>query len=302
MRFWVATAFMEPRSLVPLARLLDEYGFHGLMVSDHVVYPRELTSRYPYSPHPDGRPIWDPETPWPDPWVTIGAMSAVTERLHFATNIYVAPNRPLLQVAKEVGTAAVLSGDRVVLGVGAGWMREEFDLQGQDFDNRGRRLTEMVGALRTLWGGGWVEHRGEFYDVPELTMEPHPSRPVPIWGGGHTKAALRRCAAVCDGWIGNAYRWDEAEAHVTTLRGLLDEQGRAGDPFSVVCGLYELPTVELFQRAEAELGITDTLCLPWVLDGNLTDDERNGRTLDVEVYRPSVERFANEILSVCQPG
>jgi probable F420-dependent oxidoreductase len=302
MRFWVATAFMEPRSLVPLARLLDEYGFHGLMVSDHLVYPRQLESRYPYSPHPDGRPIWEPDTPWPDPWVTIGAMSAVTERLHFATNIYVAPNRPLLQVAKEVGTAAVLSGDRVVLGVGAGWMREEFELQGQDFENRGRRLTEMIGALRTLWGGGWAEHHGEFYDVPALTMEPHPSRMVPIWGGGHTGAALRRCAAVCDGWIGNAYRWDEAEAHVTKLRGLLEGNDRAGDPFSIVCGLYEMPTADLFQRAEAELGITDTLCLPWVLDGNLTDDERSGRTLDVEVYRPSIERFATEILATCQPG
>jgi probable F420-dependent oxidoreductase len=302
MRFWVATAFMEPRALVPLARLLDEYGFHGLMVSDHLVYPRQLDSAYPYSPHPDGRPIWEPETPWPDPWVTIGAMSAVTERLHFATNIYVAPNRPLLQVAKEVGTASVLSEGRVVLGVGAGWMREEFELQGQDFDNRGRRLTEMVGALRTLWGGGWVEHHGEFYDVPALTMEPHPAAPVPIWGGGHTKAALRRCAAVCDGWIGNAYRWDEAASHIDNLRALLAEQGRQEDPFSVVCGLYEMPTAELFQRAEGELGITDTLCLPWVLDPNLTDDERNGRTLDVEVYRPSVERFANEILATCQPG
>jgi probable F420-dependent oxidoreductase len=302
MRFWVATAFMEPRSLVPLARLLDEYGFHGLMVSDHLVYPRQLESRYPYSPHPDGRPIWEPETPWPDPWVAIGAMSAATERLHFATNIYVAPNRPLLQVAKEVGTAAVLSGDRVVLGVGAGWMREEFELQGQDFDNRGRRLTEMIAALRTLWGGGWVEHHGEFYDVPALTMEPHPEAPVPIWGGGHTGAALRRCAAVCDGWIGNAYRWDEAAAHVSRLRGLLDEQDRSADPFSIVCGLYEMPTVDLFERAEAELGITDTLCLPWVLDGNLTDDERNGRTLDVEVYRTSIERFASGILATCQPG
>jgi hypothetical protein len=86
------------------------------------------------------------------------------------------------------------------------------------------------------------------------------------------------------------------------LRGLLDEQDRSSDPFSIVCGLYELPSAELFQRAEAELGITDTLCLPWVLDGNLSDDERNGRTLDVEVYRPSVERFATEILGVCQPG
>lgn len=300
MRFWVATAFMEPRALVPLARLLDEYGYHGLMVSDHLVYPRQLTSKYPYSPHADGRPIWEPTTSWPDPWVSIGAMSAVTTGLHFATNIYVAGHRPLLQVAKEVGTAAVLSDNRVVLGVGAGWMREEFELQGANFDDRGKRLTEMVGALRTLWAGGWVEHHGDYYDIPELTMEPHPDQPVPIYSGGHTPVALRRAAAVCDGWIGNAYRWDEAAAHVAALQAQLAAHDRDADDFAIVCGLYELPTPELFDRAETQLGITDTLCLPWVMDPNLTDDQRNGIVDDVEVYRPSVERFATEVLSRCQ--
>ena len=300
MRFWVATAFMEPRALVPLARLLDEYGYHGLMVSDHLVYPRQLESHYPYSPHPDGRPIWEPETAWPDPWVAIGAMSSVTTRLHFATNIYVAPHRPLLQVAKEVGTAAVLSDNRVVLGVGAGWMREEFELQGQDFATRGKRLTEMVPALRTLWSGGFNEFHGEYYDVPAVTMEPAPTRMVPIYSGGHTPVALRRAAAVCDGWIGNAYRWDEAATHVGALRDQLVAHDRDVDDFAVVCGLYELPTAELFERAERELGITDTLCLPWVMDPDLTDDERNGIVDDVEVYRPSVERFATEILARCQ--
>lgn len=300
MRFWVATAFMEPRALVPLAALLDEAGYHGLMISDHLVYPRQLTSKYPYSPHPDGRPIWEPETAWPDPWVTIGAMSAVTTNLHFATNIYVAGHRPVLQVAKEVGTAAVLSDNRVVLGVGAGWMREEFELQGADFDNRGRRLTEMMAALRTLWGGGWVEHHGEFYDIPAVTMEPHPTVPVPIYSGGHTPVALRRAAKVADGWIGNAYRWDEAAEHVGALRRELASNGRQHDDFAVVCGLYEMPSAELFERAEAELGITDTLCLPWVMDPNLTDKQRNGIVDDVEVYRPSVEKFAIDVLARCQ--
>jgi alkanesulfonate monooxygenase SsuD/methylene tetrahydromethanopterin reductase-like flavin-dependent oxidoreductase (luciferase family) len=158
----------------------------------------------------------------------------------------------------------------------------------------------MVTALRTLWSGGWVEHHGEFYDVPALTMEPHPTQPVPVYGGGHTPVALRRAAAVCDGWIGNAYRWDEAAEHVANLRQQLEAHDRDPATFAVVCGLYELPTAELFQRAEAELGITDTLCLPWVMDPNLTDAQRNGQVDDVEVYRPSVERFATDILEVCQ--
>jgi alkanesulfonate monooxygenase SsuD/methylene tetrahydromethanopterin reductase-like flavin-dependent oxidoreductase (luciferase family) len=78
MKFWCATAFMSTFELVHISTLLDRAGYHGLMVSDHLLYPQELTSKYPYSPHPDGRPIWDPMTSWPDPWVLIGAMSSVT--------------------------------------------------------------------------------------------------------------------------------------------------------------------------------------------------------------------------------
>jgi alkanesulfonate monooxygenase SsuD/methylene tetrahydromethanopterin reductase-like flavin-dependent oxidoreductase (luciferase family) len=111
-------------------------------MSDHIFYPHDLASPYPYSP--DGTPIWPPETAWPDNWVTIGAMAAVTERLQFGTSVYIAPARDLFTVAKQVGTAAVLSNNRVNLGVGAGWMREEFEQTGQEYGNRGRRLDEMI--------------------------------------------------------------------------------------------------------------------------------------------------------------
>src|SRR5438067_3230840 len=263
MKFWCATAFMESRELVEVAKYLDEAGYHGVGFSDHVGYPRDLKSKYPYTPHPDGRPIWTPETPWPDSWVLMGALIGVTERLHFTTNIYVAPNRPILQVAKQVATAAVLSDNRVSLGVGAGWMREEFDLLGQDFDNRGPRLDEMIQAVRELWKGGWVEWHGTYYDIPALTMEPHPSAPIPIYGGGHTGQALRRSARYCDGWIGNAYTWDDAAHYVGKLKQALKDAGRENDPFEIIIGLYEPPSVDVYRRAEEELGVTGMLCLPW---------------------------------------
>ena len=124
MKFWCATAFMNTTELVHVAKLLDQAGYHGVMISDHLCYPKQLESKYPYSPHEDGSPIWEPDVAWPDPWVLIGAMSSVTTNLHFATNVYIAGHRPILQVAKEVGTAAVLSEGRVALGVGAGWMKD----------------------------------------------------------------------------------------------------------------------------------------------------------------------------------
>ena len=300
MKFWCATAFMDTRQLVKVSTMLDEAGYHGLMVSDHLVYPQKLVSKYPYSPHEDGRPMWEPSASWPDPWVLIGAMSAVTTQLHFNTNIYVAPHRPLVQLAKEVSTAAVISSDRVALGVGAGWMKEEFDLQGVDFSTRGKRLNEMIPALRALWKGGWVEWHGDYYDVPACTLEPHTETAIAIYGGGHTDAALKRAAKYCDGWIGNAYPWDEAAQYVSKLKGFLHEFGRDNDDFDIICGLYALPAPDLYRRAEEELGITGTMCMPWALDQNVSKGEMSGLTQSADVYRPSIEKFAEEILSQAQ--
>ena len=120
-----------------------------------------------------------------------------------------------MTVAKTVGTAAVLSDNRLRLGIGVGWCKEEFDQTGQDFATRGKRLDEMIVALRALWRGGWVEFHGDFYDVPECQMEPAPTEPVPIIGGGHSPVALRRTADLCDGWIAaGAYSEEEAWIHL----------------------------------------------------------------------------------------
>ena len=180
-----------------------------------MIYPRELASPYPDSP--TGKPMWSPDTAWPDSWVLIGAMAAVTQRLRFSNAVYVAPARPLLEVVKQVATASVVSQGRVSLAVGVGWMREEFELMGQDFDTRGKRLNEMIPALRALWRGGWVSWSGEYYQVPELMIEPHPEAPVPILCGGESDAALRRAARLCDGWVGYAYAWDDAVGYVEKL-------------------------------------------------------------------------------------
>ena len=299
MKFWCATAFMESRELVEVAKYLDEAGYHGVTFSDHLVYPKELSSKYPYSPHPDGRPVWTPETPWPDTYVLMGALISVTERLRFTNNIYVAPSRPILQLAKQVATAAVLSDNRVSLGVAAGWMREEFELMGADFDNRGPRLDEMIQALRELWKGGWVEWHGPHYDIPALTMEPHPTAPIAVYGGGHTGPALRRAARFCDGWIGNAYAWDEAAHYLGKLKEALRNEGRENDPFDIIIGLYDVPSVDLYRRAEAELGVTGMLCMPWAAMENVSTGSHGGLRERAKAYKEPIDRFAEEIVSRC---
>jgi alkanesulfonate monooxygenase SsuD/methylene tetrahydromethanopterin reductase-like flavin-dependent oxidoreductase (luciferase family) len=220
----------------------------------------------------------------------------VTERLVLSNSIYIAGARPLLTVAKQVATASVLSGGRVALGVGAGWMREEFELMGQSFDDRGPRLNEMMEALRELWKGGWVEWHGKHYEVPALMMEPHPAEPIPIYCGGHTDAALKRAARYGDGWIGNAYPWDEAAGHVGRLQGYLREYGRENDPFEIIVGFYDLPSVDLYKRAEGELGVTGTMCMPWAGMSDVSGGAHAGLLQSAERYREPIERFAEQIV------
>jgi probable F420-dependent oxidoreductase len=290
MQFWSGTAFLKTTESIAVARMLDEAGYDGMVCSDHVIYPRELSSPYPDSP--TGKPLWSPETAWPDSWVLIGAMAAVTSRLRFTNAVYIAPARPLLEVAKQVATASVVSDGRVSLGVGVGWMREEYELMGQDFDTRGKRLNEMIPALRELWRGGWVSWRGQYYEMPELMIEPHPEAPVPILCGGESDAALRRAARLCDGWVGYAYRWDDAVGYVEKLRSLRREYDRENEPFEIMLALLEEPAVDLYRRAE-DIGITAVMCAPWAgLD--------NTASGDVERFREPIERFAQTIIEKCR--
>jgi probable F420-dependent oxidoreductase len=286
MQFWSGTAFMDPLEAVPVAKMLDDAGYDGILCSDHMIFPRQLSSPYPDSA--DGKPGWQPDTAWPDPWVLIGAMAAVTRRLRFSNAVYVAPARPLLEVAKLVATASVLSRGRVSLAAGIGWMREEYQLMGQEFGNRGRRLDEMIPALRELWKGGWVSWSGEYYQVPEMMLEPHPPAPVPILCGGESDVALRRAARLCDGWVGYAYAWDEAVGYAQRLTALRREYGRENDPFEIVLALLEPPSVDVYRRAE-DAGITTVMCRPWL-----------GQVGGVGSYREPIERFAQEIIEKCR--
>jgi len=296
MQFWSGTPFLDTTDALALVRIVDDAGYDGVITADHLIYPRELKSPYPSSPPSlrspqDGsaKPPWPPETAWPDSWVMIGAMAAVSTRLRFTNAVYVAPSRPLLEVAKQVATAAVVSQGRVALTVGAGWMREEFDLLGQPFENRGKRLNEMIPALRALWTGGWVSWSGEFYEIPELMLEPHPPSPVPIMCGGESEAALRRAALLCDGWVGTAYTWDTAVPYVERLHALRLEYGRADEPFEILLALMDEPTVDLYKRA-GEIGITAVMCAPWLGAAGVD-------LADVSTFRAPIERFAENVIA-----
>ncbi|HUR08484.1 MAG TPA: LLM class flavin-dependent oxidoreductase, partial [Nonomuraea sp.] len=243
---------------------------------------------YPYSK--SGKPRWTAETHWPDVWVTIGAMSAVTSTLRFAPNVYIAPARDLFTVAKQVSTAAVLSRDRVTFGVGVGWCAEEFAATGQDFHTRGRRLNEMIPALRDLWSGRTVTIDG----LPELSISPTPAEPIPVLVGGDSEAALRRAARLGDGWIGNRiYTEEQLDTVLGSLRQMLDEYGRTG-PFEIIAPLAVLPDAGTFRHFAAK-GVTGTMVAPWWL-ATAEEKARYGQG-SLELKVATMERFAEEVIA-----
>jgi probable F420-dependent oxidoreductase len=283
-KFWNALAFVETHEAIDLAIATETAGFDGITVPEHLFYPQTFDSKYPYSA--DGKPSFTEDTPWPDPWVLIAAMAARTTTIRFTTNVYVAPLRDLFTVAKAVSTAAVIADGRVTLSVGAGWMREEFEQTGQDFDSRGKRLNEMIPALRNLWTGDWAEFHGEHYDFGPVKMAPVPAEPIPIWIGGHSAAAFRRAAELCDGWMGVYYKPDEAEEIIGRLKKRLAEAGRADEPFEMVMALLAPLDRDLVRRME-DLGVTGLLSAPAMF---VREDSKQARI-------DAINRYAEDVIS-----
>ncbi len=260
MKFWQAVSFLEPEEMIGVAQAAEEAGFHGLLLADHLFFPGTLGSKYPYSE--DGAPMFDGRTPFPDPWTTIAAMAAVTTRLHFATFVFILPLREPIQLAKTLGTLSLLTNGRVALGAGAGWIREEFDALGIDFHTRGKRMDEMVVAMRKLWTGEAVEHHGRFFDFAAAQMSPAPRGDVPIWFGGLSDVAMKRATALGDGWLGVGNTPEEAEQILGKLKALRAAGPRADRPFETIVPLttpLEAPTL----RRLAAQGMTGANCFPF---------------------------------------
>lgn len=287
MKFWQVASFAEPDQLVGIARAAEEAGFHGVMLADHLFFPGQLHSKYPYSE--DGKPGFDGTTPFPDPWTCFAAMAAVTEKLHFSTMVYILPLRNPIEVAKTVGTVAMLSGGRVALGVGAGWIQEEYETLGAPFKGRGRRLDEGLEVMRKLWSGEMVEHHGAHFDLGPMQMSPPPGVPIPVYVGGKNALALRRAATLGDGWLGTGQTPEEAVVILDRLAELRREADREGEPFETVVPLVVPPDLDLLERLEAEHGMTATSCYPF--------SYTIGPASTLQQKRDQMLRFGDEVIA-----
>ncbi len=240
----------------PATRAAEDSGFDAIWLAEHLVTPLEYAKVYPYND--TGDPGYRPETPLVDLWVTIGNLAAQTDRILFGTGVYVLPLRNPFVSAKAIATAQALSGGRVLVGVGTGWMREEFEAVGERWEGRGRRTDEAIEVMRMLWSGRPVEYQGREFRFPEIQMSP-PVSPPPVIVGGVSEPALERAARLADGWYGPSCPLEESARYRDAIVARLRQHGRDADGF-VFWSRLNQPNAEQVERAR-ELGL-DRLVIP----------------------------------------
>ncbi|CAB4831581.1 MAG: TIGR03619 family F420-dependent LLM class oxidoreductase [Actinobacteria bacterium] len=284
-KFWQNVAFSETEQLIDVAKIAEQVGFHGLTTADHIITPAVIESTYPYAA--DGKAWWDPNTHFPDDWGMYCALSQHTTTLRFMPMVYIVPARDPFTLAKAISTAAFFSNDRVVLGVGVGWMAEEFTLTGQSFTNRGKRTDEMLEVMALLMAGGMVEYHGTHFEFAPVQMAPATRVPVPVWIGGHSDIALKR-AARHDGWIGVNYDFDDIAPLLAKLTEFRKHAERDHLPFETLVTLNEVPTADAVKRLR-DMGVTGYNNPPWLFNGIVTSD--------LATKRATLESFATDVIA-----
>lgn len=275
--------------IVPLARAAEQAGYDSITVPDSVFFPEQVSAKYPYSP--DGERFWPPDTPFVDPFVSIPAMAAVTERIRFYTNVLKLPLRNPLLVAKQVSSIAVLSNNRFSLGVGLSWIPEEFVWTGTEKKTRGARTDEAIDIIKQVCAGNgpeFVEFHGRHYDFGRLMISPAPTEPVPILVGGHSEPAFERAARVGDGWVSVQTTEAQVGEAVDELRKRLAAHGRGDVPFEIKVLCIDVFDLDGFRRL-ADRGVTELQVVPWYFYGGDPDS--------FETRRESLFRFADDVIA-----
>ena len=286
MRFTYAEAMTDPSFYLPLAQAAEGAGFDGFLVPDSICYPAESDARYPYTP--DGDRGFIEDKPFLEPFSIIPAMGAVTERIRFVVSVLKLTVRHPVLVAKQAASTAVLTNDRLTLGVGTSPWPEDYEVCSVPFERRGKRADESIAVMRGLLTGDWFEHHGEIYDVPRIKQCPVPATPIPIIVGGHAEPALKR-AARNDGWIHGGGDAADLPGLIGRVHELRADEGREGDPFEVHVISLDAYSLDGIRRLE-ELGVTDVIVgFRWTYDRG-----RDTETLQTKV--DALTRYADSVL------
>lgn len=250
MKFGLAFASsiaVDHQASMEICRRAEAAGFESLWGGEHVILPSKIESSYPYTA--DGKIPAMPDTPIPDPLIWLAFAAAAAPSMRLGTCILIVPQRNPLILAKELATLDQLSGGKVELGLGVGWLEEEFNALGVPWERRGARNDEYIAAMRTLWSGPEVEFHGEFVDFPKVTCSPRPVQPtIPILVGGDSDVAIRRAARLADGYFPGEGDVDRLASLITRVRQAAEDAGR--DP-----GEIEINAMFSTQMADPVAGV-----------------------------------------------
>jgi probable F420-dependent oxidoreductase len=302
MKFGMSLSGLGARHYPEVAAVAEENGFDSVWMPEHLIFPAEMPAFYSYTP--DGYPPMHSDTPSFDPFVVLGGVATRTSTIRLATGIFILPLRNPVMVARSVVTLDRMAGGRVVLGIGVGWMPDEFEIVGEDFRNRGARTDEMIDLMRQLWSEDTIEFHGTFYDIPPVRFFPKPVNKqlgIPIVVGGTSPGALRRAGRLGQGWMHHAQihvslysgeenpgtteeDFAELTEHMAVINRHREEAGRADEPFEFVVGMGAAP--DRIRRVE-EMGATTCTVGPSAAGLRGTKDG----------FIDWIKRFADEVLT-----
>ena len=249
----------RPEIIRAVAAVAEAAGFATLWAGEHVVMVDEPRSTYPYSA--DGRIAVPADADWLDPLLALTYAAAATGQIGLGTGVLLLPEHNPVLAAKQIATLDVLSGGRLTLGVGVGWSAEEFAALGVPFARRAARTAEYIAALRTLWSQDVATFHGEFVHFDAVRVYPKPVRGgrIPVVAGGNSDAALRRVAALADGWYGFSLTVTEAVERAGVLAAYCRERGRSLSQLTVAVAVTDASpaAVPLLERA----GVTQIVLL-----------------------------------------
>jgi probable F420-dependent oxidoreductase len=246
----------DPSYYPALARAAEEAGYDSMIVPDSICYPRHSDSVYPFNP--DGSREFLEDKPFIEPFALIPALGAVTSRLRFTTFVLKLPVRDPVLTAKQATSVAVLTGGRLVLGVGVSPWREDYEVLGIPWAGRGRRMDEEIAILRGLAAGGYFEYHGQVFDLPPVKIAPVPAEPIPVLIGGHSDAALRRAARAGDGWMHGGGDPADLPGLLEKLARFRREEGTESRPFEIHVISADAYTPGGVRRLEGQ-GVTDLI-------------------------------------------
>lgn len=246
---FASSVSVDGNTAMDICRRAEAAGFESLWGGEHVILPDSIASKYPYTP--DGKIPAEPDTPIPDPLIWLAFAAAAAPTLRLGTCILIVPQRNPLILAKELATLDQLSGGRVELGLGVGWMKEEFDALGVPWERRGARNDEYIEAMRALWAGAHAEYHGDFVDFEPATCSPRPvNGNIPVIVGGDSEAAVRRAVKLADGFFPGEGDIDRLNELLGRVRAGCEAAGR--EPSSL-----EINAMFGAQMADPEKGVEE---------------------------------------------